>query len=82
MHLDQPKTMGTRLRRIRVIKDLTQENIAVVLNTYQTVYARYERDERLLPTNHLRTLCQFYDVSADYLLGLIDEPLSYERNEK
>ena len=79
MNLDQPKNMGTRLRRLRVIKELTQENIAAILNTSQTVYGRYERDERVPSTNYLRTLCQFYDVSADYLLGLIDEPLSYKR---
>jgi len=82
MHLDRFKSTGFRLRRLRENEELKQENIAHLLKTSQTVYSRYEREERALPLNHLRTLCQFYDVSADYLLGLIEEPLSYKRKEK
>ena len=79
MHLDQYKSTGYRMRGLREDKDLKQENIAHLLNTSQTVYSRYEREERTLPLSHLKTLCQFYDISADYLLGLIDEPLPYKR---
>jgi len=82
MKPDQLKSTGFRLKCLREEKELKQANIANLLKTSQTVYSRYERDERALPLHHLRTLCQFYDVSADYLLGLIDEPLSYERKEK
>ncbi|HCD90835.1 MAG TPA: hypothetical protein DEQ52_03835 [Ruminococcaceae bacterium] len=46
----------------------------ILLPTSQTVYSRYERDERTLPTEMLYTLAQYYNVSADYMLGLIDEP--------
>jgi len=79
MHLDQYKNTGFRLRGLREDNDLKQENIAHLLNTSQTVYSRYERDERALPLNHLRTLCQFYNISADYILGLVDEALPYKR---
>jgi len=78
MQLDQYKSTGFRLRGLREDKELKQVNIAHLLNTSQTVYSRYERDERALPLHHLKTLCQFYDVSADYLLGLIDEAVSYK----
>lgn len=54
--------------------DLTQTDIAKLLNTSQTVYSRYERDERTLPTEMLYTLALYYNISADYLLGLTDEP--------
>lgn len=79
MQLDQFKSIGYRIRGLREDRDLKQENIAHLLKTSQTVYSRYEREERALPLNHLATLCKFYNVSADYLLGLIDEPVSYKR---
>ncbi len=43
--------------------------MAEVLGTSQTMYARYERGANALPLRHLLTLCEYYDVSADYLLG-------------
>ena len=42
--------------------------MAEVLGTSQTMYARYERGANALPLRHLLTLCEYYDVSADYLL--------------
>ncbi len=66
--------LAQRLRNIREDHDLTQTDIAKILNTSQTVYSRYERDERTLPTEMLFILAQYYNISADYLLGLIDEP--------
>ena len=62
------------LRNLREDHDLTQTDIAKLLNTSQTVYSRYERDERTLPTEMLYTLALYYNISADYLLGLTDEP--------
>lgn len=59
-----------RLRALREDNDLTQEQIARVLGTSQTMYARYERDANELPLRHLAALCRFYNVSADYVLGL------------
>jgi len=79
MHFEQYKNTGFLLKGLREDNDLKQENIAHILNTSQTVYSRYERDERALPIKHLKTLCHFYGVSADYLLGLVDEPLPYKR---
>lgn len=66
--------LARRIRDIREDHDLTQTDVAKLLNTSQTVYSRYERDERTLPTEMLYTLAQYYNISADYLLGLIDEP--------
>ena len=67
-----------RIRDLREDKNLSQTQIASLLNTSQTVYSRYERNERDLPIDCLVTLCKFYNVSADYILGFIDEiiPLS------
>ncbi len=57
------------LRGLREDNDLTQTQIAQILGTSQTMYARYERGANEMPLRHLKTLCKFYNVSADYLLG-------------
>lgn len=59
-----------RMRDLREDSDRTQQNIADYLGTSQTMYARYERGANELPIRHLISLCELYDVSADYLLGL------------
>ena len=61
-----------RMRDLREDHDKTQQEIADVLGTSQTMYARYERGANELPIHHLVTLCRFYNVSADYILGLSD----------
>lgn len=59
-----------RLRDLREDNDKTQSDIAKVLGTSQTMYARYERGANELPIHHLITLCKYYKVSSDYILGL------------
>lgn len=59
-----------KLRALREDNDLTQQAVAQYLGTSQTMYARYERGASELPLRHLSALCQFYNVSADDLLGL------------
>lgn len=62
-----------RMRDLREDSDKTQQEIAEVLGTSQTMYARYERGANELPIRHLIKLCQYYSVSADYFLGLKDK---------
>ena len=62
-----------RMRDLREDHDKTQQQIADILGTSQTMYARYERGANELPIRHLITLCKYYGVSADYLLGLDEE---------
>ena len=59
-----------RLRDLREDNDLTQLQIATLLGTSQTMYARYERGANEMPIRHLIVLCRYYGVSADYVLGL------------
>ena len=61
------------LRDLREDADKTQTQIAEVLGTSQTMYARYERGANELPIHHLITLSKYYGVSTDYLLGLSKE---------
>ena len=67
------------LRDLREDADKTQTQIAEVLGTSQTMYARYERGANELPIHHLITLSKYYGVSTDYLLGLSKEGLNADR---
>lgn len=62
-----------RIRNIREDNDLTQQEIADILGTSQTMYARYERGANELPIRHLIRLAQFYNLTTDYLLGLSNQ---------
>ena len=62
-----------KIRDLREDHDKTQQEIADILETSQTMYARYERGANELPIHHLITLCKYYKVSADYILGLSDK---------
>ena len=59
-----------RIRDLREDHDKTQQEIANLLGTSQTMYARYERGANEMPIRHLITLCKYYKVSSDYILGL------------
>ena len=61
-----------RIRDLREDADLTQQQVADVLGTSQTMYARYERGANELPIHHLLKLCELYNVSSDYILGMSD----------
>jgi len=63
-----------RMRDLREDHDQTQAQIASMLGTSQTMYARYERGASELPIRHLVKLAAFYGVSTDYLLCLTDKP--------
>ena len=67
------KTYVERIYELREDNDLKQKEIANLLKTTQQVYSRYETGVNELPLRHLVTLCGFYHVSADYLLGLNKE---------
>lgn len=64
-----------RLRSLREDYDKTQQEIADVLGTSQTMYARYERGANEMPIRHFIKLARYYDVSLDYICGLTAQRL-------
>ena len=64
------KEYWQKLRDLREDKDLSQADIAKLLDTTQQVYSRYENGINEMPIRHLRTLCLFYRVSADEILSI------------
>ena len=71
----------TRLRNVREDRDLTQAELGWVLNKSQQGYNHIETGRAELKIDDLVKLCKFYDLSADYLTGLTDEPCSYRRKK-
>lgn len=63
-----------RIKYMREDNDLKQKEIAAYLNITQQQYSLYESGKRQMPADTIAILCKYYDVSADYILGLIDEP--------
>ena len=76
------RTFIDKLRGLREDNDLTQEQIAQILGTSQTMYARYERGANEMPVRHLVTLCRFYNVSADYFLDTAPDKRRPEKRVK
>lgn len=63
-----------RLKDLRDDHDMTQADVARLLNTAREQYNKYETGKQELPMHHLITLARFYNVSLDYLAGLTDTP--------
>lgn len=59
----------TRLRDLREDADLTQKQAGALLNTTQQQYAKYELGVQEIPTRHLITLANYYNVPIDYIVG-------------
>ena len=67
-----------RLRNVREDHDLTQADLGKILNKSQQGYNHIEAGRAELKIDDLIKLCQFYNLSADYLIGLINKPKSYK----
>ncbi len=66
--------MVERLTALREDRDIKQSEIASVLGCKQSAISKYERGRTKYSTEDVAKLCVFYNVSADYILGLIDDP--------
>lgn len=66
-----------RIKNIREDRDLTQTQIGKILNKSQQGYNHIETGRAELKIDDLVLLCKYYNLSADYLIGLTDEPISY-----
>ena len=71
-----------RIREIREDKDLTQSDVAKILNISQVAYSFYEIGKRQIPIDLLIKLAKYYNTSTDYLLELTDERKPYSKSLK
>ena len=73
--------MYRRIRDLREDKDLTQTQVAKMLNCSQRDYSNYELGDVEMSTRVLIELAKFHDTSIDYLLELTDEKHPYPRKK-
>ena len=59
-----------KLKNLRENNDLTQRQIALKLNVSKSTYNRWETGETFIPLKHLNNLCNFYNLSMDYIVNL------------
>ena len=59
-----------KLKELREDRDLTQKQIAEILDCKQNTYQQYESGKRQIPVEAIKKLCLYYNVSADYILDL------------
>lgn len=72
-----------RIRDLREDHDMTQAQVALLLGTTKNQVGKYERGEQDMNIKHLFTLCSFYNVSADYVLGLPEGmPYGHSKTKK
>ena len=64
----------SRLRGVREDRDLTQAEVGKSRNKSQQGYNHIEAGRAELKIDDLVKLCQFYNLTADYLVGLSDQP--------
>ena len=64
---------GRRIRELRTEKNLTQKSLAVILECNQSMITRWEREECEPTETVIKRAAIFFNVSADYLLGLEDD---------
>jgi transcriptional regulator with XRE-family HTH domain len=66
--------LGERIRKARLVKGLTQKQLAKILNVTDATVNRYEKGIRNPDPEMLKTIADVLDVSIDYLLGKTDIP--------
>ena len=64
--------LGERLKELREERQLTQKQLAALLNLHSVTYLHYEKSQREPPLIILVKMAKFFDVTTDYLLGLTD----------
>ena len=58
-----------KLKELREDNNLNQSEIAKILKIDNSVYAKYEKEYEIIPLKHLNTLCNYFNVSLDYIFS-------------
>lgn len=69
-----------RLKELRKDKKLYQKDIANILNMSQTGYSQYEVETHDIPTEILRKVSEFYNISIDYILCITNDKNIYNES--
>lgn len=70
-----------RIKELRKELGKSQEKLSEVLKTSQSNYSKYEKGKIEMSLEQVKIMCEYYNISADYLLGLTDEKQNYIKNK-
>lgn len=70
-----------RLKDLREDHELTQEQAAKIIGCKQSYYGKYERGQVMMGIDKYIAFAKYYNVSLDYLTGIIDRPLQLSREK-
>ena len=62
-----------KLKELREEKNINQLELSKTLNIDNSVYAKYEKEYEIIPVKHLNTLCNYFNVSFDYIFGFTND---------
>lgn len=79
--MEQKVSVGNRLRELRKEKGVSQDDLARLLNINKTTVSNYESDRRNLSVENITTLCKYFNVTADYLLGITDKRIITDKTQ-
>lgn len=58
-----------RLKQLRTDKEILQDDVSRIIGIDRSNYAHYETEKDIMPLKHLNTICNYFDVSLDYIFG-------------
>ena len=67
------------LRKLREDRDIKQKDVAEYLGVSKSSYSQMEANIEKAKAPTLKKIAEFFNISIDYLLGLIDEPVPLNR---
>lgn len=73
-------TYRERIRELREDRDLTQKELGLLINKSQQGYSHIESGRAELKIEDLITLCKYYNLSSDYIIGLSNVPAPLRRS--
>ena len=71
-----PELLAKRIKRIRREDDLTQDELAKILNITRSSISKYEHGINLALTSYIMGFCKYFHISADFVTGRIDEEIT------
>ena len=72
----------TKIKDLRDDYDLNQVKMAEIIGVSKSNYARWETDENIIPLKHLNSVCNYFNVSMDYMVGLSNDQNYKNINKK
>lgn len=71
-----PELLAKRIKRIRRKNDLTQDELSKILNITRSSISKYEHGINLALTSYIIGFCKYFNISADFVTGKIDEEIA------